>query len=122
MAEWQTMVKILVVDDEPDLEPLIRQGFRRRIRAGDYQFAFAGDQLIPAEVLYTSVDVIEFRGLDDNTGEVDVEFYLGLKKAIAASGSSTLPVVSQRCGALPPELVEPDIDVAFMTAHVELMG
>ena len=43
MTELQTMVKILVVDDEPDLEPLIRQGFRRRIRAGDYQFAFAGD-------------------------------------------------------------------------------
>ena len=51
MTEWQTMVKILVVDDEPDLEPLIRQGFRRRIRAGDYQFAFAGDGFEALEVL-----------------------------------------------------------------------
>lgn len=34
-------VKILVVDDEPDLELLIRQKFRRQIRAGDFAFAFA---------------------------------------------------------------------------------
>src|SRR5207244_10319163 len=33
--------KILIVDDEPDLELLIRQRFRRQIRAGAYHFAFA---------------------------------------------------------------------------------
>ena len=32
---------ILIVDDEPDLELLIRQRFRRQIRAGAYHFAFA---------------------------------------------------------------------------------
>jgi sigma-B regulation protein RsbU (phosphoserine phosphatase) len=36
-------VKILVVDDEPDLEPLILQRFRRQIRAGEMQFVFARD-------------------------------------------------------------------------------
>lgn len=36
-------VKILVVDDEPDLEPLIRQRFRRQIRAGEMRFVFARD-------------------------------------------------------------------------------
>ena len=35
--------KILVVDDEPDLEPLIRQRMRRQIRSGQYDFQFAGD-------------------------------------------------------------------------------
>jgi sigma-B regulation protein RsbU (phosphoserine phosphatase) len=35
--------KILVVDDEPDLEPLILQRFRRQIRAGEMSFAFAHD-------------------------------------------------------------------------------
>lgn len=35
------MAIILVVDDEPDLEILIRQKFRRRIRAGELEFAFA---------------------------------------------------------------------------------
>jgi adenylate cyclase len=36
-------VKILVVDDEPDLESLIRMKFRRQIRAGDFEFVNAGD-------------------------------------------------------------------------------
>ncbi len=34
---------ILVVDDEPDLEPLIRQRMRPHIRSGKYSFLFAGD-------------------------------------------------------------------------------
>jgi sigma-B regulation protein RsbU (phosphoserine phosphatase) len=33
--------KILIVDDEPDLELLIRQRFRREIREGVYHFVFA---------------------------------------------------------------------------------
>ncbi len=33
--------KILIVDDEPDLELLIRQRFRREMREGVYHFAFA---------------------------------------------------------------------------------
>ena len=33
--------KILVVDDEPDLEPLVLQRMRRRIRSGQYSFVFA---------------------------------------------------------------------------------
>ena len=35
------MAKILVVDDEPDLEILIRQKFRKKIREGEYDFVFA---------------------------------------------------------------------------------
>ena len=35
------MAKILVVDDEPDLELLLRQKFRRRIRSGEFQLVFA---------------------------------------------------------------------------------
>jgi phosphoserine phosphatase RsbU/P len=35
------MAIILVVDDEPDLEILIRQKFRRRIRANELEFVFA---------------------------------------------------------------------------------
>lgn len=34
-------VKIMVVDDEIDLEPLVRQKFRRQIRDGVYDFVFA---------------------------------------------------------------------------------
>jgi adenylate cyclase len=37
------MTTILVVDDEPDLEALILQKFRRRIAAGEMRFVFARD-------------------------------------------------------------------------------
>ncbi|HJY23616.1 MAG TPA: response regulator, partial [Hanamia sp.] len=35
------MAKILVVDDETDLEVLIKQKFRRQIREQKYEFTFA---------------------------------------------------------------------------------
>jgi adenylate cyclase len=35
------MTKILVVDDEPDLESLIKQRFRKKIRENEYEFLFA---------------------------------------------------------------------------------
>ena len=41
----QRRYKILVVDDEPDLEPLLLQRMRRAIRAGRYEFVFAGNGL-----------------------------------------------------------------------------
>ncbi len=34
-------IKILSVDDEPDLELLMRQHFRKKIRSGEYEFFFA---------------------------------------------------------------------------------
>ena len=37
------MTRILVVDDEPDLELLIKQKFRKKIREGVYDFIFARD-------------------------------------------------------------------------------
>jgi len=37
--------RALIVDDEPDLELLIRQKFRRQIREGEYEFVFARNGL-----------------------------------------------------------------------------
>ncbi|MEQ9200808.1 MAG: response regulator, partial [Rhodospirillales bacterium] len=37
------MPTILVADDEPDFEMLVRQRFRRRIRSGELEFLFAAD-------------------------------------------------------------------------------
>lgn len=36
-------VKILVVDDEPDLQTLIKQKYRKKIRNSEYDFSFATD-------------------------------------------------------------------------------
>ena len=43
--------KILVVDDEPDVEPLMLQRMRRHIRSGRYSFVFAQNGIEALEVL-----------------------------------------------------------------------
>ncbi len=45
------MAKILVVDDEADLETLIKQKFRKKIRGGEYQFYFAKNGKVALEKL-----------------------------------------------------------------------
>lgn len=44
-------VRLLVVDDEPDLETLIRQKFRKKIREGNYDITFAGNGQQALDVL-----------------------------------------------------------------------
>lgn len=50
------MVKILSVDDETDLEVLLSQYFRRRIRKGDFEFAFAHNGLEALKILLEHPD------------------------------------------------------------------
>ena len=49
--------KILVVDDEPDLQPLVLQRMRRHIRRGRYEFVFAGDGVEALEQLEADPDI-----------------------------------------------------------------
>ncbi len=44
-------VLVLVVDDEPDMEPLFRQQFRRDLRQGRFDLAFADSGLRALEVV-----------------------------------------------------------------------
>jgi len=54
------MVKILVVDDEADLEVLIKQKFRKKIREGEYDFLFAenGNHALKQLEEHRDVDVV----------------------------------------------------------------
>lgn len=54
------MAKILVVDDETDLESLIKQKFRQKIREKHYEFVFAsnGRHALEQLVTHTDVDVV----------------------------------------------------------------
>lgn len=49
--------KILVVDDEPDLEPLMLQRMRRHIQAGHYTFLFAKNGLEALDQLNQDKDI-----------------------------------------------------------------
>src|SRR6187399_522283 len=54
------MAKILVVDDETDLEVLIKQKFRQKIREHKYEFLFAinGKHALEQLELNTDVDIV----------------------------------------------------------------
>ncbi len=62
--------KILVVDDEPDLEPLILQRMRRQIRSSEYEFVFARDGVEAVEML-TSDPTIDMVLSDINMPRMD---------------------------------------------------
>lgn len=49
--------RILVVDDEPDLEPLVLQRMRRSIRSGQYQFVFAQNGVEALQKLGQDADI-----------------------------------------------------------------
>jgi phosphoserine phosphatase RsbU/P len=52
--------KILVVDDEPDVELLIKQRFRRKIRDGEFEFEFAlnGEDALEKLSADHSIDIV----------------------------------------------------------------
>ena len=56
----QASLKILVVDDEPDLAPLIRQKFRRQIKEGNLAFVIANDGVEALERLeeFPEIDIV----------------------------------------------------------------
>lgn len=62
--------KILVVDDEPDLELLIRQRFRKKIQAQDLDFVFAGNGLQALDRLQADAE-IDIVLTDINMPEMD---------------------------------------------------
>lgn len=53
----QATYKILVVDDEPDVEPLIIQRMRRDIRRRKYEFVFAQNGIEAIDVLNQNEDI-----------------------------------------------------------------
>ncbi len=85
------MAKILVADDEADLEILIKQKFRREIREGKYEFQFAanGNEALlclekdpDIEVLLSDINMPEMDGLTLLTKLADLNY---LTKAVIVS-------------------------------------
>ncbi len=51
-------VKILIADDEPDLEMLVRQRFRKQIREKQYEFVFARDGIEALAILEKDPEIM----------------------------------------------------------------
>ncbi len=82
---------ILIVDDEPDLELLIRQKFRHQIRDGKYRFSFAGNGVEALEMLKQENDYdliltdLNMPEMDGLTFLSNIKFLDGQYKAIVVS-------------------------------------
>lgn len=83
--------KILVVDDETDLELLIKQKFRRQIREKQYEFIFAHDGVEALEVLAQEPDTdmvltdINMPGMDGLTLLIKLHENNPMLKAVIVS-------------------------------------
>ncbi len=92
MVEDSVMkVKIMVVDDEVDLEPLVKQKFRRHIRDGVYDFIFAhnGLEALAKLIEYPEIGIILS---DINMPEMDGLTLLMKLKELKNPGLKTVVV------------------------------
>jgi len=84
--------RVLIVDDEPDIEVLFRQQFRREVRQGQYTLDFA----------LSGADALE--KLADHVGD-DIILLVSDINMPGMSGLELLPVVKQRRPSLPVFMV-----------------
>lgn len=90
-SNYQLKIKILVVDDEVDLESLVRQKFRRQIREGiyDFLFAFNGLEALAKLLEYPEIGIILS---DINMPEMDGLTLLTKLKELKNPGLKTVIV------------------------------
>ena len=89
--------KILMVDDEPDLRPLVLSRMRRDIRAGRYEFIFAEDGVEAVEILSSDKE-IDIIITDINMPRMDGLTLLG---EISEINPNTVTIVVSAYGDMP---------------------
>ena len=87
--------RVLVVDDEPDVEPLFRQQFRREMREGLYRLDFAGSG-------ETALDML------DGLPGTEIILLVSDINMPGMSGLDLLPIVKTR---------RPDLPVFMISAY-----
>ncbi|WGW05687.1 adenylate/guanylate cyclase domain-containing protein [Tropicibacter oceani] len=127
--------RILVVDDEPDVEALIRQKFRHEIKAGSHDFLFAGDgiealELIdrhaPIDVVLSDINMPRMDGLTllshlsrrpDSPATIIVSAYGDLRNIRAAMNAGAFDFVTK-----PIELDDLSVTLDKCLAHVDKLN
>lgn len=99
-------VRVLVVDDEPDVEALFRQQFRREVRQGLYTLDFA----LSAQCA--------LKALEAHTGR-DIILLLSDINMPGMSGLDLLPIVKQRRPDLPVIMISAYGDTPTMRVSME---
>jgi CheY-like chemotaxis protein len=99
-------VKVLVVDDEPDVETLFRQQFRREIRQGLYLMDFALSGAAALEML------------EDHVGD-DIILLVSDINMPGMSGLDLLPEVKQRRPNLPVFMISAYGDAGTVATALE---
>lgn len=89
------VIKILVVDDEPDMRHIIPQEFRKEIHQKEYEFQFAGNGIEALDILEknNTFDVIL---LDINMPELDGLAFLGKLNELDLSLPKTIIISGHR--------------------------
>lgn len=117
--------KILVVDDEPDLQHLVRQNFRRKIRSGEMEFLFAenGKSALNQIDEYPDIDMVLS---DINMPEMDGLTLLGkiqeknnLLKSVVVSAYGDMDNVRKAMNNGAFDFVTKPIDFDDLTATIE---
>src|SRR6202161_129655 len=128
------MTKILVVDDEVDLEVLIKQKFRKQIRENQYEFIFAvnGNDALDKLQQHPDVDVmlcdINMPGMDGLTLLNKLKEISPLIKAVIVSAYGDMENIrtAMNRGAFdfltkPIDFFDLEATIAKTIRHVELL-
>ena len=108
-------VKILSVDDETDLELLLTQFFRRKIRKGEYEFYFAHNGLEALQILLKQPDIAIILS-DINMPEMDGLTATETIRSLDRPDAKTIPIIALTANAF-DEDVQRSMQ-AGMNAHL----
>jgi len=86
-------IKILSVDDEPDMQELLKQKFRKKIKSGEYEFHFANNGQEALQKLEEVRD-IDFVLCDINMPVMDGLTFLGKAQEVRNSILKTIMVTA----------------------------
>ncbi len=117
--------KILLVDDEPDVEGMIKLKFRKQIRKGEYEFLFAenGEEALNKLNLHPDVDIvisdINMPKMDGLTLLNHLNRLDGLMKAIIVSAYGDMKNIRTAMNRGAYDFVTKPIDFEDLTITIE---